>query len=105
MTDIHTSVTSYSSTTGILTLRHNYPPGSEVEALVDVNLVLEMITSEQVRHGEWVNIVGYISAGSQSSLAGFPEQRASNVSVQALLLWSSGPINVQEYEASLSSFG
>jgi len=69
---------------------------------VDVKLLLESLKSEQTRIGEWVNVIGYITAillpkTGHNSLG----CENARVDVQALLLWSAGPIDTQRYEASV----
>ncbi|KAK4166818.1 telomere capping, CST complex subunit-domain-containing protein [Cladorrhinum sp. PSN259] len=91
-------VTSYSLSSGTLTLEHRlFDDKQPVAAAVDVNLVLESLGSEQTRFGEWVNVMGYItSTGSK-----VPDGLNSTVRVQAILAWSAGPLNLQTYEASV----
>ncbi|KAL2016228.1 hypothetical protein VTK56DRAFT_4059 [Thermocarpiscus australiensis] len=97
-------VTSYSPASGVLTLEHRLPEDAcSVLALVDVNLVLESLGSEQTRFGEWVNVIGYVTGIAptteiRDSLRGNPR-----VHVQALLLWSAGPLDVQKYQASVKA--
>ncbi len=94
---------SYSSASGILTLQHQHPRDTGVEALVDVTLILESIKSEHVRVGEWVNIIGYISAIAHPSPAKPSNQVRSEVHIQAMLLWSAAALDIQEYERTLSA--
>ncbi|KAH8893436.1 hypothetical protein GQ53DRAFT_840493 [Thozetella sp. PMI_491] len=96
-------VVSYSSASGILTLRHPLSQGLSVDAVVDVTLVLQSLKSEHTRIGEWVNIIGYISAIAHPSPEAPPKQKRTNVHVQALLLWSTGPLDLSEYERSQSA--
>ena len=97
-------MTSYSLATGILTLEHRLPAETiSVFALVDVNLVLESLGSDQTRVGEWLNVIGYITdpaplADSTGSNHGGPRVHA-----QAVLLWSAGPVDVGRYETSLKA--
>lgn len=56
------SVRQYDVTLGHLILEHNYPrrktePSS---VSVDINAVLENLTSEELRVGSWLNIMGYV---------------------------------------------
>ncbi|KAH7358285.1 CST complex subunit Ten1 [Plectosphaerella cucumerina] len=87
-------VQHYSTATACLTLTHNFPEGAEATALVDVNLLLEKLTAELTRVGEWVNVTGYISETTRPNGDG-------HVPIQALLLWSAGPLDLQRYERSL----
>lgn len=100
------SVTSYSTASGQLTLHHNFPKPSEVKAVVDVRLLLEKLTAEQTSIGEWVNVIGYISCAPPRPPGKQPKKRNTEpptVHVQALMLWSSGPLNVSRYEACLAN--
>ncbi|VUC22664.1 unnamed protein product [Clonostachys rosea] len=95
------SVLAYSTRGGILQLTHAYPRDTNVTAYVDVNLVLEALGEEQTRVGEWVNVVGYITA--KADAASCPtttstSTQAASVHIQALVLWSTGPLNVDQYE-------
>lgn len=99
------SVTAYSAASGELTLHHNYPQPSEAKAVVDVRLLLQKITVEQTSVGEWVNIIGYISCPTSRPLVTHSRKRKtepSTVHVQALMLWSTGPLDISRYEASLA---
>ncbi|KAH6697214.1 CST complex subunit Ten1 [Plectosphaerella plurivora] len=87
-------VQNYSTATACLTLTHGFPEGTEARALVDVTLLLENLTAEHTRVGEWVNITGYISSPKSPLTDG-------HVPIQALLLWSAGPLDLQRYERSL----
>lgn len=98
------SVTSYSIETAQLTLHHHFPKRSSTKALVDVRLLLEKLTAEQTSVGEWVNVIGYISSAppvltKKSSKKG---SEASAVHVQALMLWSAGPLSISRYETCLA---
>ncbi|KAF0322568.1 telomere capping CST complex subunit domain-containing protein [Colletotrichum asianum] len=93
-------VTSYSMDSAVLTLHHESPKGSNVSALVDVNLLLGNLKSEQTRIGEWVNVVGYLTPASLGTRAKGTTREPQHVAVQALMLWSAGPLNLQRYEAT-----
>ncbi|TVY83216.1 hypothetical protein LSUE1_G005011 [Lachnellula suecica] len=93
-------VKNYVTKTGILTLEHNHPQGQPLKALVNIDLILSTIKSHETRVGEWVNVMGYIHADSQSN-SKHPGANDSVVQVQALVLWSSGPFDLQAYERSL----
>lgn len=69
-----------------------YPPGTNETVRVNIELVLETIQSGVTQVGQWVNVVGYIVEGEGSE---------SLVHVQALLLWSTGPLDIGRYEKSL----
>ncbi len=95
------SVTSYSMATGTLTLEHQYPPGSKTRALVDVKLLLDRLKSDQTQVGEWVNVIGYIAADPALHATTPTNQRGPDVHVQALVVWSAGPLDIEQYEACL----
>ncbi|KAK4225333.1 CST complex subunit Ten1 [Podospora fimiseda] len=91
-------VTSYSLSSGTLTMEHRLSDDNRpVMAAVDVNLVLESLGSDQTRFGEWLNVIGYITSTGHKVQNG----AKSTVQVQATLVWSAGPLNLQTYEASV----
>lgn len=94
------SVTSYSMASAQLTLQHEFPKGSSIRALVDVRLLLEKLTAEQTSVGEWVNVIGYISTTPRAPVKKSSKRKmeASAVHVQALMLWSAGPLVISQYE-------
>ncbi|KAH7356604.1 CST complex subunit Ten1 [Rhexocercosporidium sp. MPI-PUGE-AT-0058] len=91
-------VTNYSTKTAILTLEHNLPPGNLLKALVDVNLLITTLNSNETQIGEWVNVMGYITGGEKWKIIGGEKVE---VGVQALVLWSAGPFDLARYERSL----
>ncbi|KAH7149440.1 telomere capping, CST complex subunit-domain-containing protein [Dactylonectria estremocensis] len=97
------SVTSYSTALGCLSLGHVYPRGTDVTVLVDVNLILESLTSEKTRVGEYVNVIGYITSKQAPHVPDTPHQEAAQVLVQALMLWSTGPMDIQTYEKAFEA--
>ncbi|KAL1864287.1 hypothetical protein VTK73DRAFT_5978 [Phialemonium thermophilum] len=94
-------VVSYSAASGILTLRHpDSPGGDNVSAHVDVELVLSRLAPEHTRRGQWVNVIGYVTlvpALSGSTKFSISSEEGQVVHVQALLLWSAGPLDIQQY--------
>ncbi len=95
---------SYSPASGILTLEHRLPEETfSVLALVDVNLVLESLGSDQTRVGEWVNVIGYITDPAPLADGTGSNRGGPKVHAQAVLLWSAGPVDVGRYETSLKA--
>lgn len=88
---------AYDIATGTLTLNHGQPQDTGASALVDVKLVLERLGTDQTRAGEWVNVLGYITSIPFTT----SKRGEAIVCIQALLLWSAGPVDVQRYQASL----
>ncbi|CAK7234777.1 hypothetical protein SCUCBS95973_009049 [Sporothrix curviconia] len=91
-------VTAYDMAVGVLTMQHQcqrQPTAHriEVHARVNIDLVLERLTAEQMTVGAWVNVMGYMTNVDDSS----------DVHVQALLLWSAGPLDLQAYEQQVGS--
>lgn len=86
----------------MLTLGHNFPDGSNVSALVDIQLLLGTTKPDQTRVGEWVNVVGYTTRPPSGTRAKGTSREPQKVAIQALMLWSAGPLNLQRYEASLA---
>lgn len=91
-------VTNYSTKTAILTLEHNHPPGNLLQAHVDVNLLVTTMKSHETWIGEWVNVIGYVTAQQKRTQYG---QEKPFVDIQAILLWSSASFNLQAYEKTL----
>lgn len=97
------SVTSYSTATAELTLHHNFPKTSEVKAVVDMRLLLEKLNAEKTAIGHWVNVIGYVAV-SRTSQGGKPRKLRTGsltVYVQALMLWSAGPLDIDRYQTCL----
>jgi hypothetical protein len=92
------SVTSYSTSSACLFLNHLYPRDSNATAVVDVSLLLESLTAEQTRVGEFVNVIGYITEQKITRDKKQPHQESKQVCVQAIVLWSTGPMDLQKYE-------
>jgi hypothetical protein len=92
------SVTKYSTKTAMMTLEHNHPPGNSLKALVDVNLLLNTLKSNETQIGEWVNVIGYIERMKKQNT---PSNDDLEVQAQALVLWTSGPFDLQAYERSV----
>jgi hypothetical protein len=96
---------SYSTATGYLELCHLQPPKSQVTASVDIRLALELVNPELTRVGEWVNVLGYKTTRQQLGPAerhAGPADRTI-VEVQALRLWSTGPLDLARYERQLAT--
>lgn len=92
------SVTKYAPTSATLTLEHNYPVGSLLKARVDISLVLEKTQSTDLRIGEWVNIIGYVTKDPDDIR---PKPKGPFRSVQAIVLWSATCVVVKDYEEVL----
>lgn len=94
------SVSSYCVKSASLTLEHNYPPGNKSKVVVDVELLVNTLKSNETQIGEWVNVIGYIQTPQQKptklSNDTYPRTR-----IQAIVLWSSGPLKLDGYEKSL----
>lgn len=54
--------------------------------------------STETQIGEWVNVMGYITDNQKQNRI---IDENSEISVQALVLWSAGPFNRTSYEKSL----
>jgi Telomere capping, CST complex subunit len=80
-----------------LRLAHDYPSNTNVTAVADVNLILETLPHETLQHGEWVNVVGYVTKLQRAKGTG-----SVTVFVQALMAWSAGPgLDMQQYERAV----
>jgi hypothetical protein len=78
-----------------------------VVAVVDLELVLKNLTHETTQVGQWINIIGTINSQSLASRtpSSLPRQPpgTQRVHVQALLAWSTGPMDIQKYEATVGA--
>lgn len=93
------SVTSYSSSTGILILEHDYLSKADVRAMVDINLLLENLGTNQTSVGSWVNVIGYVKSTPNASTSKSAIDGVPRVHIQAIVLWPTGPLDVHSYEA------
>ncbi|KAI0967374.1 CST complex subunit Ten1 [Xylaria arbuscula] len=92
-------ITEYSTHSAQVTLKHRCPKeNDDVEALVDVNLLLGTIKSEQTDAGQWVHVIGYLTFTNQNSSRG---KTAPCVGVQALMLWIAQDLDLGAYEKSM----
>ncbi|KAI0454339.1 CST complex subunit Ten1 [Xylaria acuta] len=102
-------VTGYSTHHAHVTLKHSYPKeDNEVEAVVDVKLLLETLRSEQTDIGQWVHVIGYLTSVNPASPVTATDSRhpsrsktAARVGVQALLLWVARGLDLGTYEKSM----
>ncbi|KYK60313.1 Telomere length regulation/capping, TEN1 [Drechmeria coniospora] len=90
------SVTAYSTASAMLTLGHRYPAGSNALVSVNIELVLQTLQSGLTRVGEWVNVIGYVTAKPKAN----GSADGPVACVQALLVWSTGPLDLQRYEGT-----
>lgn len=98
-------MTSYTIASAQLTLQHNFPRMSEVKAVVDVRRVLARLTAEHTSVGQWVNVIGYVASSRPSPAIQSSKRKrdASSVEIQALMLWSAGPLDIGRYERCLAA--
>lgn len=97
------SVASYSTLSATLVLEHSFPAQANVSALVDVRLLLETLKGEQTRVGEWVNVLGYVDPEPAEGARRVDRGGTMKVSVQALMLWSAGPLDIKRYETCMAA--
>ena len=98
---LFSSVVAYDVSRGTLVVEHAYPQNTlaPLRTTVDVNLVLETLPTQHLEIGGWLNVIGYVRRNqSKVGKRSFGEV----IVIQALLLWSAGPIKVGEYERALS---
>lgn len=69
---------------------------------MDVSLLLQSLTNEKTRVGEYVNVIGYVTEQKTIRHKKPPYQESKQVGVQAIVLWSTGPMDLQKYEKLLS---
>lgn len=116
------SVRQYDVSTGNLILEHNYPRRkTEPEFVsVDINAVLQDVTSEELRVGAWLNVLGYVRDSSTPtpsfSSSQFSSQQSNAASeamtalvrvsprpvyIDAVMVFPAGAIALGEYERIL----
>ncbi|KAL9624571.1 MAG: hypothetical protein Q9160_001235 [Pyrenula sp. 1 TL-2023] len=96
-------VTSYGVENATLTLAHYYPKTlpKAAEVAVNVELVLESITKDELQVGCWLNVIGYVQRPPRKRKR---QQKGSETidnggtTVQAVMLWNAGALNVGNYE-------
>jgi hypothetical protein len=78
----------------MLSLFHDFPsPRNRHTVQVDISQLLDTIHHQNLQIGAWLNVIGYIT----------PSTSRSRSKVQAILVWSAGAINLQQYETALIS--
>lgn len=100
-------MTAYSTQTAEVTLRHDYPKAEgNVEALVDVKLLLETLKSRQTDIGQWVHVIGYLTFVEPGVVTDAQHSSKRNstprVGVQALIMWVAQDLHLGTYEKTLS---
>jgi len=99
----------YDARSGHLLLTHNYPLSApEVTAVVDLSHVLENLQGTALQGGVWVNVVGYVMNGESTTnkataKSGARDANASNIRVQAILIWEAVAIDIDEYEKAVQA--
>ncbi|KAK8050622.1 hypothetical protein PG994_012352 [Apiospora phragmitis] len=79
--------------------RAPYLQDSHVKVHLDVKLLLQSLNCEQTDIGQWVHVIGYISAIQKPSSKA-PTLGYWIVHVQALLLWKAEELDLASYEVS-----
>ncbi|KAI3000345.1 hypothetical protein CBS147345_8878 [Aspergillus niger] len=100
-------VRTYNIQTGHLILEHNYPrqkpPLEPPSVAVDINAVLETVTSEELSVGAWVNVLGYVRRNRRSDDddSALSQSNPNPVYVEAVMLFPAGAVALGEYERIL----
>lgn len=117
---LNNSVRQYDVTVGHLILEHNYPRSKTEPSTVsvDINAVLENLTSEELRVGSWLNVLGYVRESTPASSLPSSQQDSQHsieapsttvlvkvpprpVYVDAVMVFPAGAIALGEYERIL----
>ena len=69
--------------------------------MVDVNLLLESLKSSDTCIGAWVNVVGYVTK-QDPNVTALEKGSSHSTAVQAIVFWSAGSLDINEYERVLS---
>ncbi|TGO67976.1 hypothetical protein BOTNAR_0032g00210 [Botryotinia narcissicola] len=94
-------VINYNRSSAVLTLEHNFHIGNGIKAFVNVQLLLNSLNHHETRVGEWVNVVGYVANIDEPQDIKTRES-GTGIAIQAIALWSSGPLQLDAYERSLT---
>ncbi|RAL09549.1 nuclear telomere cap complex subunit Ten1, partial [Aspergillus homomorphus CBS 101889] len=100
-------VRTYLTPTGHLILEHNYPhrkpPQQPPSVLVDINAVLESVTSTELRVGAWVSVLGYVRRRRRDAADAdaAPAFVFPDVYIEAVLVIPAGAVALGEYERIL----
>ncbi|THW33037.1 hypothetical protein D6D22_09319 [Aureobasidium pullulans] len=87
-------VNQYHESTALLSLFHNFPSLQDRHiAQVDISQLLDTIDHQNLQVGAWLNIIGYVG----------PSPSRYRTKIQAIMLWSAGAVNLQQYETALVS--
>lgn len=80
-------------------MKHNYPASSDsVIAKVQLDHVLETITSTSTQVGAWLNVVGTVGKIGKLSRRRGNNLHASAVAIDAVMVWEAKGIKLDEYE-------
>ena len=102
------SVFEYETAKGRLYVEHAYPRDTvpTPRACIDVNLVLETVSSQLLQNGNWINIIGYVQGGPE--IRGKSKKTRpgtwhaySEPEVQGVLIWDASNIRVEDYQITL----
>lgn len=78
----------------MLSLFHDFPPSQTRHTVqIDISQLLDTIQHQDLQLGAWLNVIGYITSSTSRSRS----------KIQAILVWSAGAINLQQYETALVS--
>lgn len=68
---------------------------------MDANLLKETLGEQTTRVGEWLNVIGYVTTCAKTRDIAQMSEGTSRASVQALVIWPTGPLDVKQYETFL----
>lgn len=104
-------VEEYITSSATLVLKHQYPSSAPpIFAHANIDHVREGVKNTELNVGAWVNVTGYVTPKpvevTRNILQSKRElKRGPNVVrqvyVQALVLWSAGPVKLDVYERAL----
>lgn len=77
--------------TGILRLKHDYPPSSApLVPNVDMEHVLERAKHHELDVGTWLNVIGHVERRNEKG-----------VFVQAVTVWDAGNVDLDAYQKAV----
>ncbi|CAD0094138.1 unnamed protein product, partial [Aureobasidium vineae] len=91
---MYQSVNQYHESAALLSLFHNFSSSQNQQTTqVDISQLLDTIDHQDLQIGAWLNVIGYVT----------PATSKSRSKIQAIIVWSAGAINLQQYENALIS--
>lgn len=88
---------NYDEKSASLELFHHFPKNnkSPSKVFVSIDAILDTLKNQDLQVGSWLNVIGYVIPSQTIS------SHLASVTVQAVMIWSAGSINLGDYEIAL----